>query len=95
MAGRDVDHYVGKNQYVVLDLRDYDDYAAGHIQGAVNLPYIFFDDYLKKLPVGKKYILYCNYGSVSMLAGKRMDEVGYDVLSISGGILSYRGRLFV
>lgn len=95
MAGRDVDQYIGKSPYVILDLRNYEDYADGHIQGAVNLPYVFFDDYIKKLPVGRIYILYCHYGSVSMLAGKRMNEAGYNVLSISGGILSYRGRLFV
>ncbi len=95
IAGKNVDSYIDKSPYVILDLRNYKAYAAGHIRGAQNLPYEYYDQYIEKLPRGKKYILYCNYGSVSMLAGKRMDEAGYDVLSISGGISSYRGSLFV
>lgn len=95
IAGKMVDAYIGNPAYIILDLREQEAYAAGHIQGAQNLPYIYFDQYVGKLPYGKTYILYCYYGSVSMLAGKRMEERGYDVLSISGGISSYRGRLFV
>ena len=95
LASRDVDQYIGKNPYVFIDLRDYEDYAAGHIQYAQCLPYIYFDQYVKKLPSQKVYILYCSYGSISMLAGRQMEKLGYDVLSISGGISSYRGRLFV
>ena len=30
-----------------------------------------------------------------MIAGRKMSDAGLDVLSIGGGILSYRGRLFV
>lgn len=95
IAGKNVDSYIDKDSYVILDLRDHEEYAASHIRGARNLPYEYYDNYIEKLPRGKKYILYCNYGSISMLAGRRMDEAGYDVLSISGGISSYRGNLFV
>lgn len=95
IAGKNVDSYIGKSPYVILDLRDHDEYASGHIRGAQNLPYIYFDKYMERLPRGRIYILYCNYGSISMLAGRRMEEAGYDAISISGGISSYRGRLFV
>ena len=70
-------------------------YRKGHMQGALNLPYEFLDHYIEKLPKSRRYILYCSHGGASMLAGRRMSEQGLDVLSISGGILSYRGRLFV
>lgn len=95
MASRDVDQYIGKSPYIFIDLRNDEDYAAGHIRYAQNLPYIFFDEYISKLPRDKIYILYCSYGSVSMLAARQMEKLGYDVLSISGGISSYRGSLFV
>lgn len=93
LAARDVDQYIGRSPWVIVDLRDYEEYAAGHIRGAHNLPYEFFDHYIKRLPKGRTYILYCNYGSVSMLAGKKMEAEGYDVLSIGGGIAAYRGQL--
>ena len=82
-------------EYVVIDLRNDRDYRKGHMQGALNLPYEFLDHYIEKLPKNRRYILYCSHGGASMLAGRRMSEQGLDVLSISGGILSYRGRLFV
>ncbi|MGN0203209.1 MAG: rhodanese-like domain-containing protein [Coprococcus sp.] len=95
IAGKNLDSYINKSPYIILDLRNHEEYAAGHIRGAQNLPYAYYDKFIEKLPREKTYILYCNYGSISMLAGKRMDEAGYDVLSISGGISSYRGSLFV
>ena len=81
--------------YIVIDMRDRRDYDRGHIAGAINLPYQFLDKYIEKLPKNRHYILYCSHGSASMMAGRRMSDAGLDILSISGGILSYRGRLFV
>lgn len=95
MAVRDVESYIGNSQYIIIDLRDHDDFVKGHIKDAHNMPYIYFEQYVHKLPVGKTYILYCSYGSVSMMAGRQMEKLGFDVLSISGGISSYRGPLFV
>lgn len=95
LAGRDANQYIGKKPYIFIDLRNHEDYAEGHIQYAQNLPYIYFDQYVNKLPKDRVYILYCSYGSVSMLAARQMEKLGYDVLSISGGISSYRGSLFV
>jgi rhodanese-related sulfurtransferase len=95
LAGKNVDDYIGRPDYVMIDLRSYEEYASGHIEGAQNLPFEFFEKYSNKLPKNKIYILYCNYGSVSMMAARQMEKSGYHVLSISGGISSYRGRLFV
>ena len=86
---------IDQPDYIVIDLRDNREYSRGHIAGAMNLPYDFLDSYIEKLPKKRRYILYCSHGAASMIAGRRMSEHGLDVLSISGGILSYRGRLFV
>ena len=68
----------------------------GHMQGALNLPYEFSGSLYRKTSqkAGDISFIAAN-GGASMLAGRRMSEQGLDVLSISGGILSYRGRLFV
>ena len=95
ISARDAEHLMARFDYIVIDLRDYKEYIRGHIAGAINLPYDFLDSYIQKLPKGRRYILYCSHGAASMIAGRRMSDCGLDVLSISGGILSYRGRLFV
>lgn len=86
---------IDQSDYIVIDLRDNREYIRGHIAGALNLPYDFLDSYIGKMPKKRRYILYCSHGAASMIAGRKMSEYGLDVLSISGGILSYRGRLFV
>ena len=95
ISAREAESLMNNWEYVVIDLRNDRDYRKGHMQGALNLPYEFLDHYIEKLPKNRRYILYCSHGGASMLAGRRMSEQGLDVLSISGGILSYRGRLFV
>ena len=95
ISAREAESLMNHGEYVVIDLRNDRDYRKGHMQGALNLPYEFLDHYIEKLPKNRRYILYCSHGGASMLAGRRMSEQGLDVLSISGGILSYRGRLFV
>ena len=97
ISAREAESLMDHWEYVVIDLRNDRDYRKGHMQGALNLPYEFLDHYMgeKIFPKCRRYILYCSHGGASMLAGRRMSEQGLDVLSISGGILSYRGRLFV
>lgn len=95
ISAREAESLMDHWEYVVIDLRNDRDYRKGHMRGALNLPYEFLDHYIEKLPKSRRYILYCSHGGASMLAGRRMSEQGLDVLSISGGILSYRGRLFV
>ena len=48
---------------VFIDARDVEDFDAGHIQGAINIPYDYYEDYEEKinnLEVNKTYIIYCN-----------------------------------
>ncbi len=49
---------------IVLDARSPEDYQAGHIDCAVNLPWVSFDEYFQniseKLPEDKTIITYCD-----------------------------------
>lgn len=95
ISAREAQKLMKFSDYVLIDMRNHGEYDRGHIAGAINLPYQFLDQYIEKLPKNRHYILYCSHGSASMIAGRKMSDAGLDVLSIGGGILSYRGRLFV
>lgn len=95
IAASEADDFLQQPEYIIIDLRSYVEYRQGHLKGALNLPFELLEQYIKKLPAGRKYLLYCNHGAASMMAGRKISNEGLDVLSISGGILSYRGRLFV
>jgi rhodanese-related sulfurtransferase/DNA-binding transcriptional ArsR family regulator len=44
---------------VILDARPANEYAAGHIPGAISLPVDELNRRLKELPKGKEYVAYC------------------------------------
>jgi rhodanese-related sulfurtransferase len=78
-----------------IDVREPDEFAAGHIPGARNFPRGFLEvradlEHHKRDPWledrGRKMILYCGGGHRSALAGKTLQEMGFlRVLSLAGG----------
>ena len=89
-----VDFYVGRPDIVLIDLRTEQEYAAGHIRGARNIPYEQAEEKIH-FPKQKILLLYCERGSASLAVGKRLAGKGYQVKSVIGGIHAYRGRNFV
>tara|TARA_B100000131_G_scaffold228353_1_gene220090 strand:+ start:203 stop:679 length:477 start_codon:yes stop_codon:yes gene_type:complete len=52
-----------KDLAIFIDARDVEDFDAGHIQGAINIPYDYYENYeeqISSLDIGKTYIIYCN-----------------------------------
>lgn len=78
---------------LVLDIRSADEFAKGHIKGALNIPLVDLKggtDKLKKY-IGKPVLIYCNSGSTSMRAGKILQDKGFDkVNNLAGGISSWK-----
>jgi rhodanese-related sulfurtransferase len=78
-----------------VDVREPDEFAAGHIPGARNFPRGFLEvradlEHPKRDPWledrGRKMILYCGGGHRSALAGKSLQEMGFQrILSLAGG----------
>ncbi|MFZ2301633.1 MAG: metalloregulator ArsR/SmtB family transcription factor [Gallionella sp.] len=68
---------VRKGLVTVLDVRPPDEYAAGHIAGAVNVPLAELEKYLRKLKPKKEIVAYCrgphcvlSYDAVVKLRGR-------------------------
>ena len=79
---------------IILDVRERDEYAGGHILGSVNLPLSEIDKAERVLSDKSAHILiYCLSGARSGRAEAALKAMGYaDVKSI-GGISAYKGRL--
>lgn len=93
IAVKALNSYMQSHDYILIDLRDYADYRRGHIPTAINIPYDDLMNNMNQLDKGRKYILYCDRGSMSMLASKELCTLGYSVLNVYGGIHAYRGVL--
>ena len=74
-----------ESKYLVIDLRTAEDYAKGHIKGAVNIPLAQLPQNLDKLPMDKTLMLYCYTGQTTSLAMVPLKQYGYKVVSISRG----------
>jgi len=73
--------------YLLIDLREEEDYAAGHLMGAINIPYAQLGDWIDRLPTGVLVILYDQDGSLSDPAAQTLEEAGfYEARSLLGGL---------
>ncbi|MEO8192942.1 MAG: rhodanese-like domain-containing protein [Gemmatimonadales bacterium] len=72
---------------VYLDCREANEYALGHIPGAVFIPRGTMETKVEAvIPREKKVVIYCASGNRSALAADTMQQMGYsDVASMSGG----------
>ena len=72
----------------MIDLREREDYQRLHIEGAHNHPYDEMARWINSIPSDKKLILYCEHGSISMMAAKSLSRMRYEVYTLVGGISS-------
>ena len=81
--------------YILLDVRRADEFAAGHIPGAVNLPNEKIGkDEIPSLPDKNQTIyIYCRSGNRSKQAADKLLALGYTNLIEFGGIIDYAGEL--
>lgn len=78
--------YTGnESKYMIIDLRAAEDYAKGHVKGAVNIPLAALPQNLDKLPTDKTLLLYCYSGQTSALTTVPLKYYGYKAASISRG----------
>lgn len=83
----------GEQYFTLLDVRGRTEFVRAHLDGAVNLPLQELDDgYASVIPRDRPVVVYCAYGGQSMLASRKLDQMGYQVINTSGGLYYYRGN---
>ena len=65
----------------VLDVRTPDEYAEGHVPGAVNVPHDQLASRVAEVPKDKDVVLYCRSGRRAALAADVLTAHGYTRLS--------------
>ncbi|MGT2637733.1 rhodanese-like domain-containing protein [Streptococcus ratti] len=77
----------------LIDVREADEFAAGRVPGAVNLPLSELASRYQGLAADKPYHIICQMGTRSAQACAFLDSKGYDVTNISGGTSAWMGAL--
>ena len=79
---------------VLLDVRNPDEYAAGHIPGSVNLPLPRIGEAQERFPdKSAPLFVYCLSGGRSSSAVSALEAMGYTNLTNLGGIRAWRGEI--
>jgi rhodanese-related sulfurtransferase len=87
---------IQKNQsnpdFVILDVRTPEEYAAEHLENAVNVSFNApdFSDMVNQLDKSKTYVVYCRTGVRSAKASAVMKEMGFKRVYDMGGIEGWK-----
>lgn len=81
--------------YIILDVRTKEEFAEGHIPGAICVPNETISDEMpEELPEKDQLILvYCRSGNRSKQASKKLAELGYTNIKEFGGIIDWDGEI--
>lgn len=74
----------------VLDVRTPEEFSAGHIPGAINIPVDDLRSRLKELPRDREIAAYCQVGQRGYLATRILLQQGFAASNIGGGYKTYK-----
>jgi rhodanese-related sulfurtransferase len=74
----------------LVDVREPDEYAAGHVEGAVNVPLSQLRRRHDELPHDRRLAIYCAAGQRGYYAARFLLQHGYEAANLSGGYTTYR-----
>lgn len=67
----------------LIDVREEDEFAAGRVPGAINIPLSQLGARLDELP--DEFDVICKVGGRSSQAASALDSRGYDATNVAGG----------
>lgn len=83
---------------LVVDVRGFAEYAAGHVSGAVNIPLGTLTSRLAQIPQDRSVVTYCNMhhrgGSRGEKAATLLRDQGYQARTLDGGYPAWKERGF-
>ena len=84
-----------KGDYMILDVRRPDEYAQGHIPGAINLANESITDTepAELMDKDQTIYVYCRSGNRSRQASAKLAAMGYSNIIECGGIMDWTGEL--
>jgi NADPH-dependent 2,4-dienoyl-CoA reductase/sulfur reductase-like enzyme/rhodanese-related sulfurtransferase len=83
---------VSSSQAYVLDVREPQEFALGHVEGANNVPLHSLRDRISELPRDREMLVYCAVGQRSYYASRALRLNGFPARNVSGGMKTYNAE---
>lgn len=74
---------------LLVDVRELDEWIAGHAAAAVHIPLMEVPDHLDKLPTDRPIVCICRSGARSARATEFLRSHGYDARNMVGGMKAW------
>ena len=74
---------------VILDVREPDEWQAGHVQGAVHIPLADLPARVNELSPDDRIVVICRSGARSGRAVAWLNQNGFDVLNVDGRMVAW------
>jgi NADPH-dependent 2,4-dienoyl-CoA reductase/sulfur reductase-like enzyme/rhodanese-related sulfurtransferase len=81
--------HIGDTDALILDVREPDEFAAGHLPRAVNLPLSQLRRRVAELPREREIWISCGVGQRAYYATRFLAQHGYRARNLSGGFTTY------
>ncbi|BAY33952.1 putative NADH oxidase [Nostoc carneum NIES-2107] len=82
--------YLPKLNGLLLDVRGVNEFAAGHVEGAINIPLPELRQRMSELPAEKEIWVYCQVGQRGYYATRALRLNGFNAYNLSGGFKTYQ-----
>ncbi|TWD80747.1 rhodanese-related sulfurtransferase [Kribbella amoyensis] len=74
----------------VLDVREPDEWAGGHIEGATHIPLGELQERVGEVPLDQKVLCVCAVGGRSGMATQFLAAEGRDAINLDGGMYAWQ-----
>jgi rhodanese-related sulfurtransferase len=74
---------------LMIDVREDDEWVAGHVLGAVHFPMGQVVERIGELPIGRTIVCMCRVGGRSGSVALYLAGCGYDIRNIDGGMQAW------
>jgi len=81
---------LGRTDALLVDVREPDEFAGGHIPDAINLPLSQLRCRYVELPKDRDLWLCCGVGQRAYYAARFLNQHGYRSCNLSGGYTTYK-----
>jgi phage shock protein E len=95
LSSEDLAGLLGQPNLYLIDVRTAEEYRAGAIPSALNIPYDVIQDNLPTQDRQARIVVYCRSGNRSGVAKARLEELGFQNVSDFGAVANWRGKLVV
>jgi len=82
---------------LVLDVREDDEWQAGHVAGSLHIPLMELGNRYGELPDAEQTLVVCRVGNRSAYAAGFLIQQGIDAVNLAGGLVAWEvaGRTLV